>query len=292
MERYPFKQNKNIVDDVIETLYEDPVLKRFFLEHDLSHDTIEDHLNSFMTYNKEHPLCEDCTGLKMCRQDTLGYQPVLEYVNERVRLSYQPCNFLRHSDAQRSIENRVKSMYMPAMISQATLDDFHLTTDSRKTLYKTIMTIMNQVKLDEKVKGLYLTGRYQIGKTYTLGAMANYFAKVNKTVFIGYYPDMVREIKSSIKDGSLESIISELKHVDVLMLDDIGGESPSQWVRDEVLGPILQHRLLDEKLTFFSSNVPLKELDKYLTESDQRADKIKAFRIIERIRGLAEEVIM
>ena len=231
-------------------------------------------------------------GLEECKQDTLGYQPVLEYINGQVRLSYQPCNFLRHHDLQKAVSDRVQSMYMPAMISKASLDDFHLNTDARKSLYKRVMSIMNQVKLNESTKGLYLTGRYQIGKTYTLGAMANYFAKIQKTVIIGYFPDMVREIKSSIQTGNLETMINKLKHVDVLMLDDIGGESPSQWVRDEVLGPILQHRLLDEKLTFFSSNIPLKELDKYMTENDQRADRIKAFRIIERIRALADEIIM
>ena len=39
--------------------------------------------------------------------------------------------------------------------------------------------------------------------------------------------------------------------VPVLILDDIGSEMNTQWVRDEVLGPILQFRMLEELPTFF-----------------------------------------
>ena len=76
------------------------------------------------------------------------------------------------------------------------------------------------------------------------------------------------------------------------MLDDIGGEAQSAWVRDEILGPILQHRLLDEMPTFFSSNVERKELGKYLLTNDQTAEKMKAYRIITRIISLTEEFKM
>ncbi len=292
MEKYPFKASPDLVDEIIEELSENPSLKRFFIDHDIDHDTIENHLNDLMTYNAEHPRCLDCEGLEACTQDLLGYQPKLEYINGRIQLGYQTCNYLKHHEKQQNITKRVQSLYMPQMILKARLEDFHMKSESRKSLYKDIMALMNRVKLKEKTKGLYLCGRYQIGKTYTLAAMANYFANLGKTVVIGYFPDMVREIKSSIQTGNLEQIIENLKTVDVLMLDDIGGESPSSWVRDEVLGPILQHRLLDQKLTFFSSNIPLKELGKYMTASDQRADQIKAFRIIERITALADEVMM
>jgi primosomal protein DnaI len=292
MQKYPFKQNPAIVDDIIEELSENPHLKRFFLEHDLSHDTIETYLNELMTFNNEQPKCIDCPGLDECKQDVTGYQPVLEYINDRVSLSYQPCNYLQHYEAQQTVSNRIQAMYMPKMVLEARLDDFHMKTEHRKTIYKAIMHIMTKIKIGEHPKGMFLSGRYQIGKTYTLAAMANHFASIGKTVLIGYYPDMVREIKSSIRTGNLESIIESLKHVDVLMLDDIGGESPSHWLRDEVLGPILQHRLLDQKLTFFSSNIPLDELPKYMVENEQRAEKIKAHRIIERIKALTDEYTM
>ena len=46
----------------------------------------------------------------------------------------------------------------------------------------------------------------------------------------------------------------------VLMLDDLGAESMTSWGRDEVLGTILQFRMLESLPTFFTSNFDFKEL--------------------------------
>ena len=118
--------------------------------------------------------------------------------------------------------------------------------------------------------GMYIHGEYQRGKTYTLAALANEITKQGFKVVLAYYPDLVRELKSSIGNNTLESLINKLKQADILMLDDIGGESNSSWVRDEVLGPILQYRLLDEKPTFFSSNLSIKDLALNMTENNQK----------------------
>jgi primosomal protein DnaI len=142
------------------------------------------------------------------------------------------------------------------------------------------------------MKGMYLTGQYQQGKTYTLAALANELTKKGCRVIIAYYPDLVREIKSSIGNHTLEALIAKLKKADILMLDDIGGENQSSWIRDEVLGPILQHRLLDELPTFFSSNVSRKELPMYMVENQQKAEMMKAYRIHARVETLTEEFKM
>jgi len=71
------------------------------------------------------------------------------------------------------------------------------------------------------------------------------------------------------------------------LLDDIGAENLTAWSRDEVLGPILQYRM-DEKLpTFFTSNLNLEELEMHLSISSSGVDKIKARRIIERIKEVS-----
>ncbi|TVP94750.1 MAG: primosomal protein DnaI [Acholeplasmatales bacterium] len=292
MKKLPFDRHPELVDEVTEELTSDPAMKRFFIEHDIPNHQIVEHLNDLITYRQERPLCEHCPGLDACKQETYGYQPVLEYRNQHIILSYQACSYLENHQRHLQHQSRISALYMPKMIEKASLADYHMTAEGRRDLYSKIMTIFTKLKVKEAVKGLYLSGGYQIGKTYTLAAMANHFANLEYDVVIAYYPDLVREMKSAIKTGTLESSIERLKHVDVLMLDDIGGEAVSQWVRDEVLGPILQHRLLDQKLTFFSSNVRLKELAKNMTETEQQAEQLKAYRIFERIRAMCEEVVM
>ena len=102
-------------------------------------------------------------------------------------------------------------------------------------------------------------------------------------------PELVREMKASIKDDSLQAKIDRFKHVPVLMLDDIGAESLSAWFRDEVLGSILQHRMMEELPVFFTSNYDLNQLEVHLSTSNRGdVETIKAGRIVERIRQLSK----
>ena len=70
----------------------------------------------------------------------------------------------------------------------------------------------------------------------------------------------------------------------MLLLDDIGAENCSNWSRDEVLGPILQYRMENHLPTFFTSNLTLDELEAALAVTSSGVDKVKAKRIIERIK--------
>ena len=77
------------------------------------------------------------------------------------------------------------------------------------------------------------------------------------------------------------------------MLDDIGGEGTSVWVRDEILGPILQYRLLDHKPTFFTSNYPIKRLvSDHFAKFTREADNLNATRIGVRIAELTKDNII
>ncbi len=288
MKKGNFKSNPKLVDEIIESLSEDQTLKAFFIEHDMPSQAIEEAVNELLTFKREIVHCEGCPGLHACGQDTVGIKPKLTYKNGQIGLEYHPCHYKRAKEKQSVKKNRVDALFMPKMIYDASLEDFYLDTQTRNDLYKKIIGITNQYAKGEPIKGLYLHGRYQIGKTYSLAAIANRFAELGYESIIAYYPDLVRELKSSIQTGNLETRINQLKTADILCLDDIGGESFSAWIRDEVLGPILQYRLLDDKPTFFTSNLPLKELSKYLVSSNQQQEQIKGFRVIERIKKLSE----
>ena len=76
-------------------------------------------------------------------------------------------------------------------------------------------------------------------------------AKKQISSMIVYVPELLREMKSSIADSTLNEKIEALKREPILMLDDIGAEAVSSWTRDEVLGPILQFRMLEKPADIF-----------------------------------------
>lgn len=282
MEIYPFKPDESLIEKMADALAEDAALKPFFMAYDVSYEAIKAGLSELLQFKQD---------MHNCEQNSLdpdkAYQPVLGVSNGRITLSYTPCETLKKKQSQ-GRHDTIHASTMPKTLLNATLSDFRQDTPGRQTFYQKIMQTLHALKLSESAQGLYLHGPYMTGKTYGLAAAAQQFSHAGYHVTLMYYPDFAREIKSAIDQGTLEVRIAALKKTDVLMFDDFGGEGYSAWVRDEVLGPILQHRLLDQKLTYFTSNIPPKKLIDHFTGGGSENEQLKAFRIIERVQALAE----
>ncbi len=74
----------------------------------------------------------------------------------------------------------------------------------------------------------------------------------------------------------------------MLLLDDLGSENMTPWLRDEILGPVLNFRLMEEKPIFISSNINPSSDDflNYLSITKAPSETLKAMRIKSRLEGL------
>ena len=118
-----------------------------------------------------------------------------------------------------------------------------------------------------------------------IAALFNEMAKKEVKSISIYYPEFLRSLKSSFNTDYNEKF-NHIKNIPLLLLDDIGAENCSNWSRDEVLGPLLQYRMENHLSTFFTSNLTLKKKKKNLSITTSGVDKVKARRIIERIKQL------
>ena len=76
-----------------------------------------------------------------------------------------------------------------------------------------------------------------------------------------------------------------------MILDDIGAEQSTPWVRDEILQVILQYRMQENLPTFFTSNFNFEDLEKHFAKGKTGTDETwEARRVMERVRFLAEEI--
>ena len=82
----------------------------------------------------------------------------------------------------------------------------------------------------------------------------------------------------------------KLKKCDILLIDDLGAETVTSWSRDEVLGTILQYRMENNLSIFITSNLTIEELETHLSIIKNNTDKVKARRIIERIKQLTNDI--
>lgn len=174
-------------------------------------------------------------------------------------------------------------------IRNAKMSEIYTDDKNRIELIKWVTTFIKEYKKGNTTKGLYLSGNFGSGKSYIVSACLNELVKDGNTAAMIYYPEFLRSLKSSFSTDFDEQYDYARKS-DLLLLDDIGAENITPWSRDEILGPILQYRMENNLPTFFTSNLTMDELEIHLSEGKNSVDKVKAKRIIERIKYLSTEL--
>lgn len=280
------EQRKQVLDH--------PDIHAFLTEHqnELDQNTIEKSMSKLYEYTQQSKECNRCESLDGCINFMKGYHPDLIMVRNSIDMVYKRCPRKVMADEQKKNQKLIKSLYVPRDILEATFEQFEGDLGRLDAGDRAATFLMNY-EAGLKPKGLYLYGKFGVGKSYLLGAIANELAKKQIPTMIVYVPELLREMKSAIGDSTLNEKLEALKKEPILMLDDIGAEAVSSWTRDEVLGPILQFRMLEKLPTFFTSNFDFQGLEHHLTYSQRgEEEKMKARRIMERIRSLSDPVLV
>ncbi|WP_010651119.1 primosomal protein DnaI [Oceanobacillus massiliensis] len=282
-----FKENYTKIKN--EVLKDQEIREFLSLNPQLTKQEIDKSLIKLYEYKTQSKQCNQCQGFESCKNMLPGYSPVLHVENNEIRLSYEKCHSkIMHEKAQEQ-QKLIQSLHMPKDILQARLSD--ITNDeTRIQAIAEILDFLDQAKTELPRKGLYLYGQFGVGKTYLLGALANELKNFNISSTLIYMPEFVRELKASFKDDSFNDKIDYFKKADVLMLDDIGAEMQSAWFRDEVLGSVLQYRMMERLPVFFTSNYDLDQLEFQLASTKSGVETVKAGRIIERIKQVSKEI--
>ncbi|MBU5593648.1 primosomal protein DnaI [Amphibacillus sp. MSJ-3] len=270
----------------------DPDIQQLLSEHpQLDDQAIDRQLIKLYEYQSQNKDCRNCPEGGCSNNILPGYKPRIEVDGTNIHLTYEKCKYTILREEQQERLALIKSLHMPKEILQASIADIYGDDPARYQAIVAISQFLNKVDSELPSKGLYFHGPFGVGKTYFLGAIANELADKKIASMLIYMPEFVREIKSSFKDDSVGEKIDQFKKIPVLMIDDIGAESLSAWFRDEVLGSILQYRMMEGLPTFFSSNYSLDQLEKHLsTTSRGDIEQLKAGRIIERIRQVSKPI--
>ena len=214
----------------------------------------------------------------MCKNSYNGHVLIPTKKENRIYFTYMPCKYEQQIlEKTRQNERKVR------------MKDIDTKDKKQLSVIKWMDSFYEEYDLTKNSKGLYLHGSFGSGKTYLLSALLNELEfNKNVSIEIVYFPEVLRSIKEDFDTFGYK--MQRFMHVDILLLDDIGAEKVTEWGRDEVLGTILQTRMEQNKTTFFTSNLTIKELENNLALANNSVDKVKARRIIERIKQLTMDM--
>ena len=271
--------------DLVQKIMKDPDVAAFIQQESLTPEELNRSISKFNQYITERD--------KFLRGDTdyiaKGYKPILVKNHGYADVSYEETPELIAAEKEAAIKNRLKLINLPDILKKASLAQVDLDDLERLPVFEKLLAFVEQYPTIRK--GLYLYGDFGVGKSFMVAALAHDLSEkrgVSSTLL--HYPSFVIDVKNAISDGNVKTLVDEIKLSEVLILDDIGAEQSTAWVRDEILQVILQYRMQENLPTFFTSNFNFEDLEKHFAKGKNGNDETwEARRVMERIRYLAEE---
>jgi len=166
---------------------------------------------------------------------------------------------------------------IPARYKDCDLDSYEPLNSSQKNAKMLVRKFLkNYPPLDEKDRGIVFIGSCGVGKTHlAVSLLKQVITEKGDTGLFYDFRDLLRDIQGSWNPASQASEIEVLRPVieaKVLVLDELGANKPTAWVRDTV-AYIINSRYNERKITIFTSNF----LDNPATEGEETlTDRIDA----------------
>lgn len=176
-----------------------------------------------------------------------------------------------HKDAMQ--KNRLKFADIPTEFTGLTINSFDVNcyeSDAnsllaRKAKQMVANYILNFDDFEQKGKGIYFYSETRgSGKTRIAVSLGNVLLNtIGRQVKFMTSIDLLQEIKNTYNkeaEYTESQIINAITNVDVLIIDDIGVENRTSWVNEMLFG-IFDNRMKYKKITIFTSNCEIENLD-------------------------------
>lgn len=285
-------EQEKLKKERVAKLLQNPYVKEWMKTYQQDETFIYDHSGKFMDWCEVKAKCEHCQGLDFCRQPKNGEVMELHYDG---LLSNQilVCPFKVKQIQEKAHRKQYREMDMLDDYLLVDIGNFNIQKESKEymTAYAKVVKLL---KNENPEKGLYLWGKPGAGKSYLAAGICNYYAKRKKKVAFVNVPKLIADLKMMFHDAeAMDTKLRRIKNADVVVLDDIGGESVTSWSRDDILLPLLDARMEKKRLTIFTSNYSLDELKQRLSmTSNKISEPMAAERLLERIIALSCEIFI
>lgn len=266
----------------IRKLLQDPAVMKLMRVRQIPSAVIASNFGTVSAWRREMHPCMNCKGLSGCRQKQKGYRMSLSY-DGMLQYVLEACPYQADKEKKEAFLDSYLINDAGSTFAEA---DF-LLIDWTKEPAKYARPAMEAQRRYAQGQGVYLYGPMGTGKTYLAACAGNACAKAGKFPAFVYAPGFASALVRNQEKA--KDMISLMKYADFLVLDDIGAEEITTEYLATLLD-ILDVRMREGKITWFTSNEDFNSLSNRYTYARNNQSLMQAKRILERIRALAAPV--
>ncbi len=263
-----YSKDQKRVDSLLQEILSDKELIDLLHKLDIKDEEIPSYLPLLAMYQDNK---------KEIEEDPNAFQMVLE-ISDSGKLTSHYEETPKQKEARHLAENYYIRDFPDEWLNSS-LQSFR--TSREKELRKQIGASLK----DNFKNWFYVYGDLGTGKSYALAAFCNDLARKGKKVCFMNATKRFDELKGlAIK--SKEDFLKMMKtlyNLDYLVIDDFGNEYKSDYVRDQIIMPILAERTKNHKATLFASDFSIDEIEELY--SQKYGTKILAKKLVNLIRS-------
>ncbi len=264
-----YSKDQKRVDSLLNEILSDKELMELLHNLGLKDEEIPSYLPLLATYQDNK---------KEIEEDPNALQMVLEIASDSGKLTSHYEETQKQKEARRLVENYYLRDFSDEWLSSS-LRSFR--TSREKELKKEISASLK----DPYKNWFYIYGDLGVGKSYALASFCNDLARKGKKVGFMSATKRFDQLKGiAIKDkDKFDKTMSALYELDYLVIDDFGNEYKSDYVRDQIIMPLLSERAKSHKATLFTSDYALSEIEELY--SQKYGTKIIAKKLVNIIKS-------
>lgn len=238
---------------------------------------------------KEVQNCLKCKGINNCPNFMKGHVYMPRQVNRSIAFTYKKCARQEKIDEKNKHLRNIETYFLNTSLQDIEFKEI-FTNDTAR--FEAIAELTKFIKDFPKYhQNFYIHGSFGCGKTYMTSAALIELAKKGHKSTIIFFPEFIRDIKAALKFPlELKQMIDHVQSTPVLLVDDIGAENLTAYVRDEIIEPILNYRMNNNLITIYTSNLDLKQLETHFSQTKDGVETMKAARLMQRINYNLKEI--
>ena len=221
----------------------------------LTNKEVRDNVGKLHDYQEDFNTCKACPGFDKCPKKNKHISISVYKEGGYIETRSEPCEKLLK---EIEIESKYLAKDFVPEWRNSRLKNLDL-SENRRPLIKEFVNITK----GKSNKWLFVKGNHKVGKSFVLVTFANEFVELGlgKVAVINATKQFknLADIAYSDKEG-FKSTIELLSTVPLLVIDEFGQEYKNEFIRDQIVIPVLNARAHSELPTFFSSEFTIKEM--------------------------------